>query len=1408
MDFDLGFSSLSKTVKISAETMKKENYDNRVQKLQERSRRGHNKYVMSKTAPTPAALMPPGSVSNKLRTKLDDFASTNPLEMAKTLDAMDQVKSLHDMARLQSSDPMSKLMAVRVVKKKMKKTKKKKKKNSNHLAETALSSTKPISVSRPNDVTSTELHIIKWVVLRETYLDKLSTLSTNLTNPTNALMKSTYDGLLSLLRKITAEIVLSITHWRNLSDSWEEEFVWAGVNYLIKISKDTAFLHRIDKLEKYLGLRLKKNPLIFFYNVDGSPSNLPGVPVKRRSKKLLPECLRDLNEYEVQECNRTINEEMERKKEYYDTDDEDDYDEMIEGLGFKTLTSAELEEQEMEEAENNSPMGKKKKDPKSPSPLPPPKNKTPMSWKGLSSSAGVSVAKFVAKRSPSPVRPQQMEKTIKDSMFTLDGANHLINNMLRVLDANAAEVAREGPIFEYFLIWKKWHWKQQNLKAMVKQRDRKVMRDIFYSWAQLAYRQIHAQRLAARAIKKKRNMIITNLPQTVAKEILTAHFHAWRTLRAMLIKVRAFRRTHGAKFLAVCLGAWMHYTRVEYGVKRIRGIVMIDLIRDVFFRWKRGVALKDYLLNERYNKRNKMTLGGKKWCRNAFREWKHFIYTRHRIQSVNKLVRRVRKFHAFNLWLKRITEHNLNLNCYKSMVGAAFKLKKLLLATPFKRKEIEPPKGVFVSEIVYKRDKAERKESGEEMKARLERQKKKKELMKKKKFVLNEDGELVEEEEREEEEEASSEEEEEEEEVVVKEKKVLVEKKEEVVVEEEEEEESSEEEEDVTEEEEVEEEEKQEEEKVEEVESEEESSEEEAVVEEKKVETEKEEVQVKEEEKTALPPPLEALPSVNVKKMQSPKSPKRLPKSSPKSSSKSPKRSPKSSKRSPKSTPKRKKGASLFERDAKAKVINQAVRGYLIRKECYHEFEVQHAAVAKIESWWARVTESIYATDLSATLSFEEFEAGMRIISWWRVQHWKLKCKRGERRKTNLSALLLQKSFRSFSTRKDLEEKKKRASVIQNAFRRKSKFKKETTVDGDGNNSMLYAVKSANKDLLSRLILKGWDLKALNDRQQNLFHVACSSEHSGSQNCVKLILDSLSDDECWEMVSAVDEEGKTPLHYAARRGKKEVILLLINKGAGMEVYDNGGKTPLHYSVLEERMKGTQCLIDVGFPVDCVDCDGQTCMHEAASLGNWRIGDMLFHAGASIDVLDSNGMSPLHQSVVNDKIKFVQLLLARGANPDLYDGLGRTAIHLAVDNRDRKIVELLCKNHANVNIRDADGNTPLHWAAMSDARTCIEVLLEYHADGNIVNSVNMPPRAVADNAGYGEASEMILKGANSTMEELSPLEMLLAEQGGGLGGRGGGEEALGGGGGGKGRKTTSAGGESQDVGRNHKGGKKE
>ena len=278
------------------------------------------------------------------------------------------------------------------------------------------------------------------------------------------------------------------------------------------------------------------------------------------------------------------------------------------------------------------------------------------------------------------------------------------------------------------------------------------------------------------------------------------------------------------------------------------------------------------------------------------------------------------------------------------------------MATPFKRKEIEPPKGIFVSEIVYKKGEMVKKETKEEMRARLEKEKLKEELLAKKKFVLNDKGELVEvdsEEEESDEEEEVEEEEEEEEEVVVVEKTMVS-----VLPKKDEEEESEEEE---SEEEESEEEEGEEEENEEE-EGEKSDSDDVTDVEEDDDDNNKDKDKRGEEEESLQnpPPPLQPI----TPKFKSPKSPKRSPKS------------PKKAKVKAALTPaavdeeeqaeqipeqevleeeKRKpKGPSLFERDAKARVINQAVRNYLIRLRSFRELEVQYAAVVKIERWWAR----------------------------------------------------------------------------------------------------------------------------------------------------------------------------------------------------------------------------------------------------------------------------------------------------------------------------------------------------------------------------------------------------------------------------------------------------------------------
>ena len=58
-------------------------------------------------------------------------------------------------------------------------------------------------------------------------------------------------------------------------------------------------------------------------------------------------------------------------------------------------------------------------------------------------------------------------------------------------------------------------------------------------------------------------------------------------------------------------------------------------------------------------------------------------------------------------------------------------------------------------------------------------------------------------------------------------------------------------------------------------------------------------------------------------------------------------------------------------------------------------------------------------------------------------------------------------------------------------------------------------------------------------------------------------------------VMVQDDDGNTPLHYAANFGKDENIQTLLAAGADAKVKDNSGKTPWDYAQDNETLKGTK-----------------------------------------------------------------------------------------------------------------------------------------------------------------------------------------------------------------------------------------
>lgn len=126
-------------------------------------------------------------------------------------------------------------------------------------------------------------------------------------------------------------------------------------------------------------------------------------------------------------------------------------------------------------------------------------------------------------------------------------------------------------------------------------------------------------------------------------------------------------------------------------------------------------------------------------------------------------------------------------------------------------------------------------------------------------------------------------------------------------------------------------------------------------------------------------------------------------------------------------------------------------------------------------------------------------------------------------------------------------------------------------------------------------------------------------------------------------VNKPDDEGQTPLHYAAVSRSSELTEILIKAGALVDSVDESGQTSL-IKAAEIKAKGrAEVLLKAGAKTDIQDIDGKTALHHAAEHGWLELCTMLVEAGASHNVLDSQGLTPLQLAEQEDQFEVVTLL---------------------------------------------------------------------------------------------------------------------------------------------------------------------
>lgn len=103
-----------------------------------------------------------------------------------------------------------------------------------------------------------------------------------------------------------------------------------------------------------------------------------------------------------------------------------------------------------------------------------------------------------------------------------------------------------------------------------------------------------------------------------------------------------------------------------------------------------------------------------------------------------------------------------------------------------------------------------------------------------------------------------------------------------------------------------------------------------------------------------------------------------------------------------------------------------------------------------------------------------------------------------------------------------------------------------------------------------------------------------------------------------------DDQERTGLHCAAINGNVQIIAILIQAKAKLNVKDPLGNTPLHLAAARDQVEAAELLLAAGAQVDPQNKDGMTPLMIAASRGEAEIVQALLAKGANAAKTDYTG----------------------------------------------------------------------------------------------------------------------------------------------------------------------------------------
>uniref|UniRef100_A0A4W5QBP5 Caskin-2 n=1 Tax=Hucho hucho TaxID=62062 RepID=A0A4W5QBP5_9TELE len=196
-------------------------------------------------------------------------------------------------------------------------------------------------------------------------------------------------------------------------------------------------------------------------------------------------------------------------------------------------------------------------------------------------------------------------------------------------------------------------------------------------------------------------------------------------------------------------------------------------------------------------------------------------------------------------------------------------------------------------------------------------------------------------------------------------------------------------------------------------------------------------------------------------------------------------------------------------------------------------------------------------------------------------------------------------------------------------------------------------------------------------------------------------------------------------------GTTELLSLLLEAQATVDIKDINGMRPLHYGAWQGKADSVLLLLRAGASVNTLSQDGHIPLHLSAQYGHYQVSEMLLQHQSNPCLVNKANKTPLDLACEFGRLEVAQLLLNSNMVVALLereglDGLdnasSNTPLHLAARNGHKDIIRVLLKAGIDIN-RTTKAGTCLHEAALYGKTEVVCLLLDAGIDVNLRNTYN-------------------------------------------------------------------------------------